>query len=171
MSFVWLPAIVLELGSQADHQLYWKLKQQVSPEFRSFFFHTGTLPAPERENCTAAETLTPTGLHTYLPGILVCGCCGFMTADLKYRCKGCLAIIEVPHTLLSGLEFTWASNKGWSWPMLHLFDMSQNISNPHAWTQVFIQAIGEKHLFSSTYNYTLLRDLHRKWYSQHSGVS
>lgn len=96
------------------------------------FFPTDTLPPPECENFTAAEPLTPAGLLTYLPGILVCGCYGFMTAELHYRCKGCLDMIEVPHALLSGLEITWASNKGWSWPTLPPFDTSQNISNPHA---------------------------------------
>lgn len=53
------------------------------------FFHTDTLPACRCENSTAAEPLTPKRLLIYLSGILVCGCCGFMTADLRYWCKGC----------------------------------------------------------------------------------
>lgn len=96
------------------------------------FFHTNTLTCLGCENFTAAEPLTLPGLLTYLSGTLVCGCYGFMSADLCYRCKGCLDVIEVPHALRSALEITWASNKGWSWPMLPPFDMSQNMSNPHA---------------------------------------
>jgi len=82
------------------------LKTKAAGKYLIFviFFHTDTLPAPRCENFTAAEPFTPTGLLSYLSSILVCDCYGFMTTDLHYQCKGFLGRIEVPHTLLSGLE-------------------------------------------------------------------
>lgn len=166
MSFVWLPAIVLELGSQADRRLCWKRRQQVSLCFLSGF-STQTRWQLLGVRISLQQSHSPRQGYS-------CLCLANFSLwqqTCTSHARDAWICLRLEHALLSSLGVTWATNKGWSWPMLPPFDMSQSISNPQ--TQTFTQATGEHRLSSSNNNRvcTLPRDSHRKWQSQLSETS
>lgn len=162
MSFVWLPVTALESGSQADHQLYWKPKQQVGPWFLLIysFFYTNTLPVLQCERSVAEESLSCRVASIFAWHCNVWLLCLLDSTPAVLDVRDAWTWLRITPCFSLQFKITWASNKGWSWPILCYVP-----KNPHAWTQTFTQAIVEQLLFSSNYNYIyiLLQDLNRKW--------
>lgn len=128
MSFVWLPATALELGNQADHQLYWKPKQQVSPWFLLFFFSTWTHCQFPNVKGLWQQSLSLAGLLIYLSGTLTCGSYVFLTAHLQYWMRGMLEHdLELPHAFLSSSRSPGPAIKAGAGPY---FVMSPKIPMP-----------------------------------------